>query len=276
MTESPLDDEGDDLAAEGQRGFDSTTPSPARMWNYWVGGKDHFAADRAAAESVAGAMPSLPGVTRSVRKFLITAVHSLAADYGIRQFIDLGTGLPTADNTHEVAQRVSPESRIVYADYDPSVLAHARALLTSTPEGKTDYIQADLRNTDTILAAAAQTLDLSEPVAILLFAVLHFIPDEDDPYGIVQKLMDAVPPGSFLVIVHAPSDLHPEEMAEQTRRYNASGAERMRPRSREEILRFFDGLELIAPGVAPLSAWLPPGDADAASGRAVAGMARKL
>ena len=259
----------------GQRGFDPSAPSPARMWNYWVGGKDHFAADREAASRVAEAMPSLPLVARSVRKFLISAVHSLAAEHGIRQFLDLGTGLPTADNTHEVAQRVAPESRIVYADYDPSVLAHARALLTSTPEGRTDFIQADLRDTGTILGAAARTLDLSKPVAILLLAVLHFIPDSDDPYGIVRTLMDAVPSGSYLVIVHAPSDLDPEEMAEQARRYNASGAERMRPRSREEISRFFDGLELVAPGVAPLSDWLPPGQASVASGKAIAGIARK-
>jgi hypothetical protein len=274
VTSSMPDDAGDD-SAEAQRGFDPTVPSPARIWNYWVGGKDHFTADRAAAESIAEAMPSLPGVAKSVRQFLITAVHSLAADCGIRQFLDIGTGLPTGDNTHEVVQRVAPESRIVYADYDPVVLAHARALLTSTPEGKTDYIQADLRDTDAILATAARTLDFSQPVAILLVAVLHFITDDDDPYGIVKKLMDAVPAGSFLVILHAPSDLYPEEMAEQTHRYNASGAERFRARSQEEIRRFFDGLELIPPGLAPLSAWLPPGQADAASGKAVAGVARK-
>lgn len=272
---SRVPDIADEDQPGGQRGFDPSVPSPARMWNYWVGGKDHFTADRDAASRIAEAMPLLPLVARSVRKFLIAAVHSLAAEHGIRQFLDLGTGLPTADNTHEVAQRVAPESRIVYADYDPSVLAHARALLTSTPEGRTDYIQADLRDTGAILRAAAKTLDLSKPVAILLLAVLHFIPDEDDPYGIVRTLMDAVPSGSYLVIVHAPSDVAPEEMAEQTRRYNASGAERMRPRSREEISRFFDGLELIGPGVAPLSDWLPPGQANIASGKGIAGIARK-
>ena len=257
------------------RGFDTSVPSPARMWNYWVGGKDHFAADREAADRVMAAMPSLPAVARSVRHFLIDVVHSLTVDYGIRQFLDIGTGLPTADNTHDVAQRAAPESRVVYADYDPVVLAHARALLTSSPEGRTDYIQADLRGTDEILAAAARTLDFSRPVAVLLLAVLHFIPDEDDPYRIARKLMGAVPPGSFLVIVHAPSDLHPEEMAEQTRRYIESGAELMRPRSQQEILRFFDGLELIGPGLAPLSAWLPPGQAEPGSSRAVAGVGRK-
>jgi O-methyltransferase involved in polyketide biosynthesis len=262
-------------AAERLRGFDATTPSPARMWNYWVGGKDHFAADREAAEEVLAAMPSLPAIARSVRAFLIEIVHGLTVDYGIRQFLDIGTGLPTADNTHDVAQRAAPESRIVYADYDPVVLTHARALLTSTPEGKTDYIQADLRDTDAILTAAAGTLDFSRPVAVLLIAVLHFIPDADDPYRIVKKLMAAVPAGSFLVICHAPSDINPEEIAEMARRYNESGAEQMRPRSREEIMRFFDGLEMIPPGLAPLSAWLRPGHADASAGSAVAGVARK-
>jgi O-methyltransferase involved in polyketide biosynthesis len=274
MSANVPDDE-DAALAEKLRGFDTAVPSPARMWNYWVGGKDHFAADREAADKIMAAMPSLPAIARSVRYFLIDIVHSLTVDYGIRQFLDIGTGLPTADNTHDVAQRAAPESRIVYADYDPVVLAHARALLTSSPEGQTDYIEADLRETGTILSAAARTLDFSKPVAILLLAVLHFIPDEDDPYAIVRELMDAVPSGSFLVIVHAPSDRSPEEMAEQTRRYNESGAELMRPRSQEEILRFFTGLELIGPGIAPLSEWLPEGQAGPASGEAVAGVGRK-
>ena len=268
------DDEAADLT-EKLRGFDTSVPSPARMWNYWVGGKDHFAADRDAADKIMAAMPSLPAIARSVRHFLIDTVHSLTVDHGVRQFLDIGTGLPTADNTHDVAQRAAPESRIVYADYDPVVLAHARALLTSSPEGKTDYIQADLRDTGKILSAAARTLDFSQPVAILLLAVLHFLPDEDGPYAIVRELMDAVPAGSFLVIVHAPSDRNPAEMAEQTRLYNESGAEFMRPRSQEEILRFFTGLELIGPGVAPLSEWLPAGQAGPGSGEAVAGVARK-
>jgi O-methyltransferase involved in polyketide biosynthesis len=274
MSANVPDDE-DAALAEKLRGFDTAVPSPARMWNYWVGGKDHFAADREAADKIMAAMPSLPAIARSVRHFLIDIVHSLTVDYGIRQFLDIGTGLPTADNTHDVAQRAAPESRIVYADYDPVVLAHARALLTSSPEGETDYIEADLRETGTILSAAGRTLDFSKPVAILLLAVLHFIPDEDDPYAIVRTLMDAVPSGSFLVIVHAPSDRSPEEMAEQTRRYNESGAEFMRPRSQEEILRFFTGLELIGPGIAPLSEWLPEGQAGPASGEAVAGVGRK-
>ena len=257
MSGSLPNDEADDLA-ERLRGFDITVPSPARMWNYWVGGKDHFAADREAAERIQAAMPALPAIAQSVRAFLIEIVHRLTVDYGIRQFLDIGTGLPTADNTHDVAQRAAPDSRIVYADYDPIVLAHARALLTSTPEGMTDYIQADLRDTDAILTAAERTLDFNQPVAVLLIAVLHFIPDTDDPYGVVKKLMDAVPAGSFLVICHAPSDINPEQIAEMTRRYNESGAEQMRPRSHDEIMRFFDGLDMIPPGLAPLSEWIRP------------------
>ncbi len=196
MTESVADD-GQSGPARPRREFDATVPSPARMWNYWVGGKDHFAADRAAAEGIAEALPSLPVVARSVRAFLKDITAELVTEHGIRQFLDLGTGLPTADNTHEVAQRAAPECRVVYSDYDPSVLAHARALLTSTPEGKTDYVQGDLRDTETILKAAAATLDFSQPVAVMLFAVLHFIADSDEPYRVVAALMDAVPGGQL-------------------------------------------------------------------------------
>jgi hypothetical protein len=241
-----------------------------------VGGKDHFAVDRAAAERIAETIPALPALARSVRVFLGDIVHTLAADYGIRQFLDIGTGLPTADATHEVAQRAAPESRIVYTDYDPSVLAHARALLGSTPQGATDYVQSDLRSTEKLVKAAAGTLDFSQPVAILLIAVLHFIQDDEDAYRIVRRLTDAVPSGSYLVIVHAPSDLHPPQaMAEHIRRYNESGAERFRPRSEQEVRRFFDGLELVPPGVATLSEWLTGRHLDPGSGLAWAGAARK-
>lgn len=276
MTASAPGEAGQDDPAPAGRGFDSTKPSPARMWNYWVGGKDHFAVDRAAAETITEVMPALPPLAKSVRVFLREIVRRLAADYGIRQFLDIGTGLPTADNTHEVAQRAVPEARIVYADYDPSVLAHARALLTSTPEGRTQYVQADLRDPDAILKAAGETLDFTKPVAVMLFAVLHFIMDDEDPYRIVAKLMDAVPPGSFLVIVHAPSDIFPEDaMTEHTRRYNDSGAERFRPRNQAEVNRFFDGLELVPPGVATLNDWLARYGIAAGTGLAWAGVARK-
>jgi len=261
----------DDNPAGRLSGFDSTVPSPARMWNYWVGGKDHFAADREAGEKILAAMPSLPAIARSVRRFLAEIVETLAVDHGVRQFLDIGTGLPTADNTHDVAQRVAAESRVVYADNDPVVLAHARALLTSTPEGETDYIQSDLRDTDTLLKGAVRTLNLSQPVAVMLLAVLHFIPDADDPYAIVKRLMVPLPAGSYLVICHAASDIQPEQVAEMTRRYNASGAARMRPRSRQEVTRFFDGLDLIGPGVVPLAEWLSPGQADAGDSSLLAG-----
>jgi len=241
------------------RGFDPSVPSPARMWNYWVGGKDHFAADREAAEKIMGAMPAMPMVARSVRTLLTDIVQALAAGHRIRQFLDIGTGLPTADNTHEVAQRTAADSRVVYVDNDPVVLAHARALLTSTAEGATDYIEADLRDSDAILTGATQTLDFSQPVAVLLFSVLHFIPDADDPYAIVKRLMDAVPAGSYLVVCHAPSDRRAEQVAELARRYSASGAAPMRPRSHEEVTRFFDGLDLLSPGVVPSSEWPSPG-----------------
>jgi O-methyltransferase involved in polyketide biosynthesis len=243
--------------------FDINVASPARIWNYWLDGKDHFASDREASEKVLAAMPSLPRIARATRRFLIDAVNLLATEYGVRQFLDIGTGLPTADNTHEVAQRVAPESRIVYVDYDPVVLAHARALLTSVPEGATDYIQADLRDTGTILSEAARTLDFSRPVAILLITVLHFIPDARQAYEIVAKLLSAVPPGSFLVILHAPSDIRSEEVAEMARRYNATASAPITPRTRDQVARFFGGLEMIRPGLVNLTEWRgESGDAD--------------
>ena len=235
--------------------FDPTVPNPARMWNYWLGGKDNFAADREGAERVLEVMPSLPLIARAVRLFLIDAVHQLATEHGVRQFLDIGTGLPTADNTHDVAQRAAPESRIVYVDYDPVVLTHAQALLTSSAEGMTDYIQADLRDTDTILKGAARTLDFTRPVAVLLIAVLHFIPDADDPYAIVDRLMDAVPSGSYLVMAHAASDMAPEATAEMARRYNNMSSATITPRPRNQVARFFDGLELLPPGLVPISKW---------------------
>jgi hypothetical protein len=264
VTANPPEGDGAIDEADGPderlRGFDPTVPSPARMWNYWVGGKDHFAADREAAEKIMAAMPSMPVIAESVRILLVDIVQTLTADYGIRQFLDIGTGLPTAENTHEVAQRIAAESRVVYVDNDPVVLAHARALLTSTEEGKTDYVELDLRNTDAVLTRAARTLDFSQPVAVLLFSVLHFIPDADDPYAIVKRLMDAVPAGSYLVICQAPSDrADAPQVAELARRYTASGAASMHPRSHEEVTRFFDGLDLIGPGVVPSAEWLAPG-----------------
>jgi hypothetical protein len=251
--------------------FDTSVANPARMWDYWVGGKDNFAADREAAEKVMAALPSMPALARLTRLFLTDAVRRLAADHGIRQFLDVGTGLPTADNTHEVAQRAAPESRIVYVDNDPVVLTHAQALLTSSREGKTDYLYADLRDTRKILAGAAPTLDFSLPVAVLLVAVMHFIPDAADPYGVVSRLMDAVPPGSYLVLSHGASDIQPEAVAEMMQRYNDLSSATLTLRSREQVARFFDGLDLTGPGIVPINQWPRPGQAGAPAPGGMAG-----
>jgi O-methyltransferase involved in polyketide biosynthesis len=242
--------------------FDPQVPSPARMWNFWLGGKDNFAADREAGQRVLEALPSMPAIARFARMFLADAVTQLAEDHGIRQFLDIGTGLPTADNTHDVAQRVAPDAKIVYVDYDPVVLTHAQALLTSSPEGKTDYLQADLRDTDTILAGAARTLDFTRPVAVILIGLLHFIPDADDPYQVMARLMDAVPSGSYLVIAHAASDIAAEASAEAARRYNEMSSATITMRTSEQVSRFFDGLEMVPPGLVPMSEWGLPGQID--------------
>jgi hypothetical protein len=257
--------------------FDSSVPAPARMWNYWLGGKDNFAADREAAERVLEVMPTMPLIARAARLFLISAVHQLATEHGVRQFLDIGTGLPTADNTHDVAQRAAPESRIVYVDYDPVVLTHAQALLTSSPEGETDYIQADLRDSATILQGAARTLDLSQPVAVLLVAILHFVRDDEDPYGVVNRLMDAMPSGSYLVICHAASDIDAQASAEMTDRYNELSSATITPRTREQVMRYFDGLDMVPPGLVPISQWGLAGDITPAVGGLVGycGIARK-
>jgi hypothetical protein len=262
--------------------FDANVPNTARMWNYWLGGKDNFTADRAAAEQIIDALPSMPQVARGARQFLAGAVHQLVTVYGVRQFLDIGSGLPAADNTHEVAQRADPAARVVYVDHDPVVLSHARALLSGTPEGKTEYIKADLRDTAAILAGARRTLDFDEPVAVLLIAVLHFVPDADNPYRVVRRLADAIPSGSYLVIGHGANDIEPAAAAELSRRYNAMSPTKIRMRSRAEVLPFFDGLEPVGPGLVPLAQWQESGPAatdaamDAAAGLVgYVGLARK-
>jgi hypothetical protein len=260
-------------------GFDLSVAHPARIWDYWLGGKDNFAVDRAAAEQVREAMPLVLDVARADRAFLASVVRHLAADLGIRQFLDIGTGLPTADNTHEVAQQAAPESRIVYVDNDPIVLAHARALLTSDPKGATAYIDADARDTGRIVTAAARTLDFSQPVAVLLLGILLFIPDADDPWAITAQLMDTVTPGSYLAISHGASDIQAEAAASASSRYNQHSAAAMRLRTRAEFTRFFDGLELAAPGVVPINQWQPgppPASQQEEALPAYAALARKL
>ena len=240
-----------------RRDFDTTVAHPARVWDYWLGGKDNFAADRAAGEQVIAAMPSVDAAARAGRTFLATAVHYLAAGMGIRQFLDIGTGLPTANNTHEVAQQVGPESRIVYVDNDPIVLTHARALLTSDARGATAYIDADLRDTGKILAEARNVLDFSRPVALMLLHVLHFIPDRDDPYGLVAKLMEPLASGSYLVLAHTTGELGTPGMQEAADRYNRTSSAKVTLRDKADVARFFDGLELVEPGITPVGVWRP-------------------
>jgi hypothetical protein len=258
--------------------FDISVAHPARVWNYLLGGKDNFAADRAAAENVLEIMPVMGMVARAGRAFLATAVHHLAAEAGVRQFLDIGTGLPTASNTHEVAQRAAPESRVVYVDNDPIVLAHARALLTSDPRGATAYIEADVRDTDKIFREASGLLDLAEPVAVVLLAVLHFIPESDDPYAITARLMAAMPSGSFLVVSHASSDIQADRVAAGAVAYNQHSAVSVHPRTGAQVARFFDGLEIVPPGVVPLGHWppAPPRAVSRPSLPTYCGLGRKL
>jgi S-adenosyl methyltransferase len=245
--------------------FDTTKAHQARVYNYLLGGKDNFAADRAAVEDVLKVWPNSFFTARANRAFLGRAVRYLAAEAGIRQFLDIGTGIPTAGNTHEVAQAIAPESRVVYVDYDPIVLAHARALLDSHEAGATEYVDADLRDTGTVLTRAARLLDFTKPVAITMLAILHVIPDSDDPYAIVARLLDAVPPGSYLAISHGSSDLIDHEtMRGIADSWNSRAQQPLTWRSREQVTRFFAGTDLIEPGVVPVEEWRPePGSIQA-------------
>jgi hypothetical protein len=252
-------------AARPGHGLDPAVSHSARIWNYWLGGKDNYAVDREAGDKVAAMLPSIVAQARADRAFLGRAIRYLAGEAGIRQFLDIGTGLPTADNSHQVAQRVAPESRIVYADNDPLVLVHARALLTSTPEGACDYVDGDLRDPEKVLAEAARTLDFARPVALMLLGIVHHIPDTGEAYSIVRRLMAALAPGSYLVINHSTSAVHGAAMEEAVRHWNRVGTPSMTLRSPEQIARFFDGLDLLEPGVTSCSRWRP--DPSAASGR---------
>jgi hypothetical protein len=228
----------------------------ARVQDYWLGGKDHFEADRRAGAEGVAALPDMVASVRNTRAFLGRTVGYLVGA-GIRQFLDIGTGIPTANNTHEVAQAAAPDSRVVYVDNDAMVLAHARALLTSHPHGQTAYLDADIRDPETILAEAARTLDFGKPVAVVLCAVLQFVPDEDGPHELVRKFLAAVPPGSYLMISHPASDLQAAAMADMAKRLSALMTQRVTPRSRQQVTRFFDGLELVEPGVVRVPEWHP-------------------
>jgi SAM-dependent methyltransferase len=239
--------------------FDMTVAHQARMYDYLLGGKDNYAVDREAMEAVLKVHPEAAFTARANRAFLGRAVRYLAADAGIRQFLDIGTGIPTAGNTHEIAQAIASESRVVYVDYDPVVLAHARALLTSSAAGATSYIDADLRDTGTILSQARQLLDFTRPVAITLVSILHVIPDADDPHAIVAQLLDAMPSGSCLAISHGGWDLLDRETLDAFKDIGEAQMVRQQLilRSREEVARFFEGLDLVEPGLVRLEEWRP-------------------
>jgi SAM-dependent methyltransferase len=240
-------------------GIDFSRPHTARMYDYLLGGKDHFAVDRETMEVGLRSWPGARVYARENRKFLARAVEYLAREAGIRQFLDIGAGLPSANNVHEVAQRIAPDSRVVYVDNDPLVLAHARALLTSHPAGRTAYIDADLRDPEKILAhpVVRDTLDFSQPIALMLVAILHFIPDEDDPGAIVATLMSALAPGSHLVSSHVTAELDPEGIHGMERAYRAGGLW-AGARSAADFGRlFFNGLELVDPGVVLITDWRP-------------------
>lgn len=240
--------------------IDATVAHAARMYDYLLGGTTNFAVDREAVERASlavGGIENARADVRANRAFLGRVVHYLAAEAGLRQFLDLGTGIPHGDGTGAIARRVSPDSRIVYVDNDPVVLAHAHSLLCSTPAGATAYVHGDLRDPETILHKAAATLDFSRPIAVVLVAVLHLIGDEDDPYGIVARVTDAVPDGSYLAVSHLTPDIQPKAMAELARRLNDASKETFVMRNRGQVWRFLDGLEIIEPGVVQLDEWRP-------------------
>jgi hypothetical protein len=251
--------------------LDTGIPQTARIWNYWLGGKDHFPVDRQVGEQILEAFPAIVQNARASRAFLVRAVRYLAGEAGIRQFLDIGTGLPTADNTHQVAQRTAPDARIVYVDNDPIILAHARALLTSTPQGATAYLDADLRDPDTILQQAARTLDFTQPIAIMLMGILGHIAEDEQAQSIVKRLVGGVPAGSYLTMNDGTDTS--QEVVEAARIWNQSANPTYHLRSPDRIGRFFDGLELVEPGVVSPPRWRPepspsglPAEIDSACG----------
>jgi hypothetical protein len=231
---------------------------PGRRYDYWLGGKDNFAADRRSGDAVEEVVPTIRLSIIENRRFLQRAVRFLV-EAGIRQFLDIGSGMPTDANTHEVAQAIAPQSRVVYVDNDPIVVSHARALMRSSSQGRTDYVEADLRAPQDIVQSPQlrATLDMQRPVGLMLLAVLHFVHDDDDPYGLVAQLVAAMPPGSYLVISHGTYDPLPPEMIARCEEVNAAIDAPWRPRSREEFARFFDGMELVDPGIVSIGSWRP-------------------
>jgi len=280
MEIDPVGADGNGAEAAGRKAvppiIDTSMAHPARVYDYWLGGKDNFAADREAAELALQAYPELAKAVQANRAFLARAVRYLTGAAGIRQFLDVGTGIPAASNTHQVAQREAPDSRIVYVDNDPIVLLHAQALLKSAPRGACDYIQADLHDPGKILAEAARTLDLDKPVALMLLAILQFIPDEENPYELVSQLLAPLPSGSYLIVSHPTDDFNPNRQGESIQRYNERVANQATLRGQDATGRFFDGLDLIEPGVVAVSKWRPDSDLMAAAPSSMwCGVARK-
>jgi hypothetical protein len=256
--------------------INTNVPHPARVYNYFLGGEDNFEADRAAAEAAIKTFPKTAESARAARAFLRRVVRFLAAEAGIRQFLDIGSGLPSGENVHQVAQSAAPEARVVYVDNDPIVLLHARTLLTGTPEGAVAYLDADLREPENILREAAETLDFGEPMAVLLLGILHSVGDEYDPHGIVRRLTRALADGSYLAIGHLTADIYPE-MTEFARALNERQLDApLVLRDHAQVTSFFDGLELLEPGVVQLSKWRPRSEAESAEAAALwGGVARK-
>jgi len=247
----------EDRGVSASSKLDTTVPHSARIWNYWLGGKDNFEADRAAGDEVIAHIPDIPIGAKSERAFLKRVIRFLVDDAGIRQFLDVGTGLPSADNTHEVAQSLDPSCRVLYIDNDPLVMSHARALLASTPEGSCNYVEADLREPEAILASARQTLDFSQPIGLMLLGVVNHLMDDDVAYGCVAQLVQAMPTGSYLVLTHSTAEIHGEPMLRVMRETTERGGTPIRARTKVELERFFDGLDLLEPGVVTCSRWRP-------------------
>lgn len=237
--------------------IDTTIPQPARFWDYLLGGKDNYPIDREVGRQVLAIFPDLLDAARADRGFLVRVVRYLVKEAGIRQLLDIGTGLPTVNNTHQVAQATAPECRIVYVDNDPMVLVHARALLTSSKEGRTDYLHADVRDPEIIIQQAGQTLDFTQPVALMLLGIMNYIIDSNEAHAIVKRLLDALSPGSYLAMSHPTAEIHADAIEASIEYYNSSGAAPIRTRSRRELTEFFDGLELLDPGVVSCSLWRP-------------------
>ncbi len=263
MDDAPADD-GGAAGKSGRPPFDTSVANQARIYDYLLGGKDNYAADRAAVDAVLEIAPELGFTARANRAFLGRVVRYLAEEAGIRQFLDIGTGIPTAGNTHQVAQAVAPESRVVYVDYDPVVLAHARALLISRGAGATDYIDADLRDTEAILGQASRLLDFSQPVAVTMLMILHVIPDTEDPYAMVARVMDALPAGSFLAASHLGAELLGQEATQGFQDVVSRMAQQQYVgRTRGQMMRFFDGMDLVQPGMVRVEEWRPDGTGEA-------------